>query len=82
MVASLSKLERETLKSLYRLSRDGHDAHTGALAELLVRSPGQDPHQPHHDGLRQALLGSWHRLDPEARELLQLLNGGKTGAGR
>lgn len=39
MVASLSKLERETLKSLYRLARDGHDAHTGALAELLGVSP-------------------------------------------
>ena len=39
MVALLSKLERETLKSLYRLSRDGHDAHTGALAELLGVSP-------------------------------------------
>src|SRR5215210_4967395 len=39
MVTSLSKLERETLKSLYRLSRDGDDAHTGALAELLGVSP-------------------------------------------
>ncbi|MEA2901795.1 MAG: DtxR family transcriptional regulator, Mn-dependent transcriptional regulator [Actinomycetota bacterium] len=39
MLASLSKLERETLKSLSRLSRDGHDAHTGALAELLGVSP-------------------------------------------
>ena len=39
MVASLSKLERETLKSLYRLARDGHDAHTGALAERLGVSP-------------------------------------------
>ncbi len=39
MVGPLSKLERETLKSLYRLSRDGHDAHTGALAEALGVSP-------------------------------------------
>ena len=39
MVASLSKLERETLKSLYRMARDGHDAHTGALAERLGVSP-------------------------------------------
>src|ERR671913_390097 len=39
MVAPLSKSERETLKSLYRLSRDGHDAHTGALAEVLGVSP-------------------------------------------
>ena len=35
----LSKSERETLKSLYRLWRDGHDAHTGALAEALGVSP-------------------------------------------
>ncbi len=39
MVAPLSKSERETLKSLYRLSRDGQDAHTGALAEVLGVSP-------------------------------------------
>ena len=39
MVAILSKSERETLKSLYRLSRDGKDAHTGALAEALGVSP-------------------------------------------
>ena len=35
-----SKSEREALKSLYRLSRDGRDAHTGALAEALGVSPG------------------------------------------
>ena len=35
-----SKSEREALKSLYRLSRDGRDAHTGALAEALRVSPG------------------------------------------
>src|SRR5215210_6781795 len=35
MAATLTKSERETLKSLYRLSRDGQDAHTGALAGLL-----------------------------------------------
>jgi len=39
MVAPLTKSERETLKSLYRLSRDGQDAHTGALAEVLGVSP-------------------------------------------
>ena len=39
MVAPLSKSERETLKSLYRLSLDGHDAHTGALADGLGVSP-------------------------------------------
>lgn len=38
--SSLSKSERETLKALYRLSRDGADAHTGALAESLGVSPG------------------------------------------
>lgn len=36
----VSKSEREALKSLYRLSRDGSDAHTGALAEALGVSPG------------------------------------------
>ncbi len=39
MAAALSKSERQTLKSLYRLSRDGQDAHTGALAEALGVSP-------------------------------------------
>ncbi len=39
MVAILSKSERETLKALYRLSRDGRDAHTGALADALGVSP-------------------------------------------
>ena len=39
MVAILSKSERETLKSLYRLSRGGEDAHTGALADALGVSP-------------------------------------------
>jgi len=39
MVPILSKSDRETLKALYRLSRDGHDAHTGALAEALGVSP-------------------------------------------
>jgi DtxR family Mn-dependent transcriptional regulator len=37
--AILSKLERETLKSLYRLSPDGEHAHTGVLAEALGVSP-------------------------------------------
>jgi DtxR family transcriptional regulator, Mn-dependent transcriptional regulator len=40
MDVALTKSEREALKSLYRLSRDGHDAHTGALADLLGVSPG------------------------------------------
>jgi len=40
MDTPLAKSEREALKSLYRLSRDGKDAHTGALAEALGVSPG------------------------------------------
>jgi DtxR family Mn-dependent transcriptional regulator len=40
MDVALTKSEREALKSLYRLSRDGQDAHTGALADLLGVSPG------------------------------------------
>src|SRR3954447_18443074 len=39
MLAILSKSDRETLKSIYRLSRDGQDAHTGALADALGVSP-------------------------------------------
>jgi DtxR family Mn-dependent transcriptional regulator len=40
MSDALTKSERETLKSIYRLSRDGEGAHTGALAEALGVSPG------------------------------------------
>jgi len=36
---SLSKSDRETLKAIYRLSKDG-DAHTGVLAERLGLAPG------------------------------------------
>ena len=36
---ALSKADREALKAIYRLSRDG-DAHTGVLAERLGLSPG------------------------------------------
>ncbi len=36
---ALSRTDREALKALYRLSRDG-DAHTGVLAERLGLSPG------------------------------------------
>jgi DtxR family Mn-dependent transcriptional regulator len=32
--------EREMLKAIYRLSNDGRDAHTGALADALGVSPG------------------------------------------
>ena len=39
MTFTFTKSERETLKSLYRLSRNGQDAHTGALAEALGVSP-------------------------------------------
>ena len=40
MNTSLSKSDRETLKSIYRLTRDGAAAHTGALADSLGVSPG------------------------------------------
>jgi DtxR family Mn-dependent transcriptional regulator len=36
----LSKPERETLKSIYRLTIDGSEAHTGDLADRLGVSPG------------------------------------------
>ncbi|MGI9033457.1 MAG: metal-dependent transcriptional regulator [Acidimicrobiales bacterium] len=36
----LTKSEREALKALYRLYRNGSDAHTGALADALGVSPG------------------------------------------
>jgi DtxR family Mn-dependent transcriptional regulator len=37
---SLTKSEREALKAVYRLTRTGAEAHTGALAEVLGLSPG------------------------------------------
>jgi DtxR family Mn-dependent transcriptional regulator len=40
MDSSISKSERETLKAIYRLTRDGSDAHTGDLADALGVSPG------------------------------------------
>ncbi|MGH2686280.1 MAG: metal-dependent transcriptional regulator, partial [Actinomycetota bacterium] len=36
----LSKSERETLKAIYRLTRDGSEAQTGALADALGVTPG------------------------------------------
>lgn len=36
----LTSTERETLKAIYRLTRDGSEAHTGALAESVGMSPG------------------------------------------
>jgi DtxR family Mn-dependent transcriptional regulator len=36
----LTRSERETLKSIYRLTRNGGEAHTGALADALGVSPG------------------------------------------
>jgi DtxR family Mn-dependent transcriptional regulator len=39
MDANLSKSERETLKTIYRLSKDGGEAHTGDLADALGVSP-------------------------------------------
>ena len=40
VTVALTKSERETLKALYRLSSNGSDAHTGALADVLGVSPG------------------------------------------
>lgn len=40
-----------------------------------MRRALDEPGSERDDGLRQALLGSWHRLDPDTRELLQLLAG-------
>lgn len=40
MDVTVSKSERETLKAIYRLSKNGHEAHTGALADALGVSPG------------------------------------------
>jgi DtxR family Mn-dependent transcriptional regulator len=40
MEPALTKLERESLKAIYRLAHNGHEAHTGALAESLKVSPG------------------------------------------
>ena len=37
---ALSKSERETLKAVFRLAKDGEGAHTGALAAALGVSPG------------------------------------------
>ena len=37
---SLSKSDRETLKAIYRLTKDGSFGHTGALADSLGVSPG------------------------------------------
>lgn len=39
-IADFSKTERESLKAIYRLSRDDEEAHTGALADRLDLSPG------------------------------------------
>jgi DtxR family Mn-dependent transcriptional regulator len=40
MSTQLSKSDREALKAVYRLTKDGSGAHTGALAEHLGLSPG------------------------------------------
>jgi DtxR family transcriptional regulator, Mn-dependent transcriptional regulator len=37
---TLTKSEREALKAIYRFTRDGNEAHTGALADALGLSPG------------------------------------------
>ena len=40
MIEPFSKSDRELLKAVYRLSKDGSDAHTGALADVLGITPG------------------------------------------
>jgi len=40
MDVTLTKSERETLKAIYRLTRDRHEAQTGALADALGVAPG------------------------------------------
>src|SRR5918999_3435702 len=40
MTAELSKSDRELLKAIYRLGRDGSDVHTGELALRLKLAPG------------------------------------------
>jgi DtxR family Mn-dependent transcriptional regulator len=40
MDATLSKSDRETLKAVYRLTKDGSGAHTVALADALDVAPG------------------------------------------
>jgi DtxR family Mn-dependent transcriptional regulator len=40
MITTLSKSDRETLKAVYRLTKDGGGAHTGELAESLGLAPG------------------------------------------
>lgn len=40
MIPDLSKSERETLKAVYRHSKDGGEAHTGVLADTLGVTPG------------------------------------------
>jgi DtxR family Mn-dependent transcriptional regulator len=40
MVVDLSKSDRELLKAMYRLTKDGAPAHTGDLAEALGLTPG------------------------------------------
>lgn len=39
MAVTVTKADRETLKAIYRLTRDHEGAHTGALAEALHVSP-------------------------------------------
>ena len=40
MDTQLTRVDREVLKSIYRLGKNAHDVHTGALAEALGVSPG------------------------------------------
>jgi DtxR family transcriptional regulator, Mn-dependent transcriptional regulator len=38
--SDLTQSERETLKAIYRATRDAPDAHTGVLADALGVAPG------------------------------------------
>jgi DtxR family transcriptional regulator, Mn-dependent transcriptional regulator len=40
MISTLTKSDRELLKAIYRLTKGGSFAHTGALAEVLSLAPG------------------------------------------
>ena len=41
--SDLTQSERETLKAIYRATRDASDAHTGVLADALGVAPSTSP---------------------------------------
>ena len=60
MVAALSKLERETLKSLYRLSRDHHDH---------LRRPGRGGRAIRRHRAVERFLTDMHQLPQEHQKI-------------